>query len=174
MNKLERLVWCLENRNRDFSHHLFADETMIRFFEVPIYHSRRTFPTRTTPVAVPSTSKHRLKVNICGGISSKGPTQFIVWFENIHYLLKCCLCAYYIKNKVFKNNMDAEFYDQIIRHTFFPFFIFNREIVHLHQDNDSKHSSNLCMNTMRDLNIDWASLFLQRFELKYTKIVKNY
>jgi len=79
------------------------------------------------------TRKYRLKVIICGGISSRGPSQFKIWFEKNHYLFKCSFCAYKIKNKVFKNNMDPEIYNQIIRHTFFPFFIFNREIVHLHQ-----------------------------------------
>jgi len=65
----------LENRNQDCQHHLFVDETMIRFFEVPIYHSRRSLLARTKPVAVPCTSKYRLKVNICGGISTRGPTN---------------------------------------------------------------------------------------------------
>jgi hypothetical protein len=58
--------------------------------------------------------------------------------------------------------MDAELYDEIILNTIFPFMSDNRDIVHLHQDNDSKHSSARCLKTISDLGIDWASFYYKR------------
>ena len=86
MNKAERLMWCMRYIKRDFSDYLFVDETTVRFFEVPLYQSRKSSPVQNTPVGIPSTSKYRLKLNICGGISCSGPTQFIVRVN--YYLTK--------------------------------------------------------------------------------------
>ncbi|CAF1083718.1 unnamed protein product [Brachionus calyciflorus] len=111
--------------------YIFVDETMIRIFEKPIYHLR--LPT-CFPKALPSTSKFACKLNIWGGISYKGPTEFAV----------------------FKENMDSQMYTEILGDFLFPFgarmydFHFN-----LHQDNDPKHNSLLCRNFL-DLNgVSW-------------------
>ena len=73
--KLKRFIWCQQNQNTDFSNYLFVDETTVRGLEIPLYHVR---PRGERPDAVSSTSKIRVKVNVCGGISFKGPTRFLV------------------------------------------------------------------------------------------------
>ena len=74
-NKNARFLWCQIHKNVDFSHHVFLDETTVRVFEVPLYHWR----LRTTyPKAYNGTKKFRQKLNIWGGISFKGPTNFAV------------------------------------------------------------------------------------------------
>ena len=91
-NKLIRLLWCLKHRNTDFSKYIFIDETTIRLWDLPLYHWR--LPT-STPDTIPCTSKYRDKVNICGGISFKGATNFklhkllnIILFKlSLHYLI---------------------------------------------------------------------------------------
>ncbi len=74
-NKLLRLLWCLKYRNADFSKYIFTDETMIRLWDLPLYHCRLR---NSRPEAIPCTTKYRKKVNVCGGISFKGPTPFKV------------------------------------------------------------------------------------------------
>jgi hypothetical protein len=54
---------------------LFVDETTIRVLDVPLYHSR---PRGSRPEAIASTGKVRLKLNIWGGISFLGSTDFAV------------------------------------------------------------------------------------------------
>lgn len=73
--KLERFLWCLKHRGCDFNEYIFVDETMVRMSEKPIYHLR--LPSQY-PKAIPCTSKFASKLNIWGGISSKGPTEFAV------------------------------------------------------------------------------------------------
>ncbi len=73
--KLRRYLWCRKNENNDFKNHVFVDETHVRLFEVPLYHVRQK---GERPDGIPSTSKMRLKINIWGGISFKGPTPFAV------------------------------------------------------------------------------------------------
>jgi hypothetical protein len=75
IHKLERFLWCLNNRDNDFLDYLFTDETTIRFLEIPLYHVRRM---SCYPNAIKSTGKYRLKMNVCGGISSCGATRFEV------------------------------------------------------------------------------------------------
>jgi len=74
-NKLLRLEWCLKHRNTDFSKFIFVDETTIRLWDLPLYHWRLR---GSRPDDIPCTSKFRDKVNICGGISFKGTTEFKV------------------------------------------------------------------------------------------------
>ena len=70
-----RLLWCLKYKNNDFSKYVFTEETMIRLWNLPLYHCRRR---NSRPEAIHCTSKYRKKVNVCGGISNKGPTPFKV------------------------------------------------------------------------------------------------
>lgn len=72
-HKMERLNWCLQHQNVDFSRHIFVDETMVRVFQVPTHHSRRPC---SRPVAFSETDKFRAKVNVWGGISYRGATKF--------------------------------------------------------------------------------------------------
>ncbi|RMZ99546.1 hypothetical protein BpHYR1_048992 [Brachionus plicatilis] len=71
--KLRRLLWCLKFKDTKFENFVFVDETTIRLSERPIYHLR--YPC-TYPKTMPCTSKHEGKINIWGGISHKGPTNF--------------------------------------------------------------------------------------------------
>ena len=73
-HKLLRLQWCLKHRNSDFSRYVFADETMIRLWDLPLYHWRLV---TSHPEAIPSTAKGRKKVNIWGAISFKGPSKHV-------------------------------------------------------------------------------------------------
>jgi hypothetical protein len=52
-----------------------VDETTIKLWDLPLYHWRLR---GSKPEAIPCTSKYRAKVNICGGISFKGTTDFKV------------------------------------------------------------------------------------------------
>lgn len=74
-DKIQRLVWCLNNRETDFSRYIFIDETMIKINEVPPYHIRLR---SSRPQAIPCTTKYSIKLNVCGGISVKGLTEFAV------------------------------------------------------------------------------------------------
>lgn len=74
-DKLKRYIWCLNNKDIPLDRRLFVDETTIRVLEVPIYHMRKP---SSKPAQFPLTSKIRYKVNLFGGISSKGPTEFVV------------------------------------------------------------------------------------------------
>jgi hypothetical protein len=70
-------MWCIQHQHTNFNDYVFADETTIRVLEVPLYHSRRK---NERPHAISSNSKIRLKVNIWGAISYKGPSPFLVSF----------------------------------------------------------------------------------------------
>ncbi len=130
-HKLMRYIWCRNNINTDFSHHLFVDETTVKVMEIPLYHIRKR---SSEPEGVASTAKIRYKLNVWGGISCRGPSDFVVFTEN----------------------MDAEMYDQIIKKCIFPFsarkYHYN---CYLHQDNDAKHTSKLCSRTIKQLKIKW-------------------
>lgn len=53
--------------------------------------------------------------------------------------------------------MKKEDYASLISDYIFPFAceFFNNNM-EIHQDNDSKHKSNLCSGLLRDLNINWV------------------
>ena len=74
-HKLQRFIWCKKNENTDFSNYLFVDESAVRLIDIPKFHVRLK---NSRPETFPVTSKIRLKINVWGGISSKGPTPFIV------------------------------------------------------------------------------------------------
>jgi hypothetical protein len=81
-DKAARYQWCKNNQKNNFTDYLFADETTVRVLEVPLYHLRKK---NSRPITIPHTSKSRLKVNIWGGISFKGPTPFAVSLKNCNY-----------------------------------------------------------------------------------------
>ena len=134
---LNRYVWCCNNINTDFSRYIFVDETKICLNESYLYHWR--YP-KSRPKALNKTNKFRKKINIWGGISFKGPTEF----------------------PCFTNNMDALHYRQIICDFLFPFIAANYSIyeVVLHQDNDPKHSSLLCKGTLEINGVNWVNFLL--------------
>ena len=80
-HKISRLIWCRQYKNADFSKYIFVDETMVRLNDKQLYHSR--YPC-SRPKAICITDKYdRKKVNVWGGISAKGATNFAV---NIIYI----------------------------------------------------------------------------------------
>ena len=74
-NKMLRYLWCLNYQKADFSKYVFVDETMVRIGDAPLYHYR--LPCEY-PDSLPCSSKFRQKVNVWGGISYKGATEFAV------------------------------------------------------------------------------------------------
>ena len=78
-DKALRYQWCKNNVKNNFTNYVFVDETTVRVLEVPIYHLRKK---NSRPETIPHTAKQRLKVNIWGGISSKGATSFAVSLKN--------------------------------------------------------------------------------------------
>ncbi|CAF1076286.1 unnamed protein product [Brachionus calyciflorus] len=87
------------------------------------------------PMAVPCSSKHASKLNVWGGISYRGPTEF----------------------GIFKTNMDSFLYRDILSEFLIPFgahkYLMN---FILHQDNDPKHASKLCTSFLEINNIRWV------------------
>jgi hypothetical protein len=55
--------------------------------------------------------------------------------------------------------MDRFLYREIPKQRLLPFIAkkFNYKAI-LHQDNDSKHSSRICINALKDMNIPWVIL----------------
>ena len=54
--------------------------------------------------------------------------------------------------------MDSQFYKEIIESIIFPFSCQNFTQMKLHQDNDPKHTSTKCVESLNDLNIKWVSM----------------
>lgn len=84
-HKRERLAWCIENRYNSFENFIFFDESKLKFDDCPLFVSR--LPGRY-PNPAGTRNDHLLSVNIWGGISAKGATQFIVKLEIFYYLKK--------------------------------------------------------------------------------------
>jgi hypothetical protein len=76
----------------------------------------------------------KFKLYVWGGISCHGPSDFAV----------------------LTSNTDAEMYDRIIKKCIFPFSAQKyRYNCFIHQDNDAKHTSKLCMAAIKQLKIMW-------------------
>jgi hypothetical protein len=56
--------------------------------------------------------------------------------------------------------MDAELYREILVFDFFPFMAakFNFDCI-VHQDNDGKHTSNMCTAALNENNVPWVRNF---------------
>ena len=80
---VERYNWCLRNRNNDFFNYIFVDETKIMINEAQLYHSRLK---TSLPNAICITSNFHANVNLWGGISKMGATQFLVFLFFVFYL----------------------------------------------------------------------------------------
>ena len=64
---------------------------------------------------------------------------------------------------MFKENMDAELYSEILQEYFFAFIAenYNCDVV-LHQDNDPKHTSRMCTKVLTENNIKWVYFLKSR------------
>lgn len=59
--------------------------------------------------------------------------------------------------KLFEQNMDSYFYENIIYDNLLPYVAeFIGEGAKLHQDNDTKHSSLLCKRGLENIRVDWV------------------
>ena len=88
-NRLERYRWCLAHQNCKFNFHVFADESMRRSLEIPLYHSR--LPC-SNPCAIGKENNIKAKVNIHTSISRRGCSGIVVsklffFFINLLFLL---------------------------------------------------------------------------------------
>jgi hypothetical protein len=113
---MQRVSWCLENENNDFANYLFVDETTIRIEKLPLYQIReRGIPEAQTKAI----DKERLKLNIWGGISKCGVTQFLG----------------------FEQNMNGPIYCDILEKFVLPFtYSANDGFIIIHQDSASTHT----------------------------------
>ncbi len=115
-HKLLRFLWCKRHEHDDFQNHIFVDETKIVIGSIPMYHWRRQ---KAYPNGIPNSVKFRLKVNVWGGLSSKGLTRF----------------------STFRCNMNAPLFKEIIEENLIPFAAGNFDDFTVHQDNDPKHTA---------------------------------
>jgi len=79
-------------------------------------------------------AKRRIKLNIWGGISARGATNFVC----------------------FTNNLNRFGYKEIILKYLYPFILdkYDGNCI-LHQDNDCKHNSALCRGILERYGINW-------------------
>ena len=71
----ERYQWCLRNIDNDFLDYVFVDETKIMINECNLYHSRTK---SSNPDCIILNNYFKAKLNVWGGISKRGPTEFTV------------------------------------------------------------------------------------------------
>jgi hypothetical protein len=71
--------------------------------------------------------------------------------------------------------MDRFLYREILQQRLFPFIAkkFNYRAI-LHQDNDSKHSSRICINALKDMNIPWVILNNDETIIKNYNLISKY
>ena len=126
------MAWCLANRNNDFLNYLFVDETLIRIQELPLYHIReRGRPEAHTNMM----KKDKINLNIWGGISNMGVTQFVG----------------------FENNMNGQMYCDILLKYVLPFASdVNDGNIIIHQDNASTHTGQPAKSFLPQLGLIWV------------------
>ncbi len=116
-------AWCLANINNDFDYFIFIDESKIMVNQIKLYHMRKK---TTRPDCIILNNYFKYKLNVWGGISKKGPTPFVT----------------------FDNNMNQFGCQEILLRYLWPFTHQKFQgRCYIHQDNDPKHRSRLCMRT---------------------------
>jgi hypothetical protein len=137
--------------------------------QIKLYHLRKK---AALPDCIIVNNNLSVKLNVWGGISKRGPTPFVT----------------------FNNNMNRFGYQEIIIRYLWPFSIQRYQgRCYVHQDNDSKHASRLCMSTRLIIktrlcgvhqkkpmlgvrvSILFNNIFRQKLETKFTKtyLLKN-
>lgn len=60
--------------------------------------------------------------------------------------------------KMFKQNMNSDLYEEIIHEFLVPYAAEHFKLnCFLHQDNDTKHSSGICVSALEECNIKWVN-----------------
>jgi len=129
-----RLNWCLRNKDNPFLDlfYIFVDESKIELNYKKEKHIRR--PKKHSACLIQNPKDRRIKLNIWGGISARGATDFVC----------------------FTNNLDRFGYKEIILKFLYPFILDKYDgNCFLHQDNDGKHSSYLCETMLKRYNLLW-------------------
>lgn len=65
----------MNNRETDFTKYIFVDECSYKLNQIPLYHIRAP---ASRPERLAVTRKNDVKINVWGGISIAGPTNFAV------------------------------------------------------------------------------------------------
>lgn len=130
---MQRLAWCLANQNNDFLNYVFIDETTIRIEELPLYHIReKGIPEAHTKIS----EKERLKLNIWGGISSCGVTEFVGFDMNMNGRIYCDILLKYLAPFVYADGNDGNMI--------------------IHQDNASTHTREPAKSFLPELGLVWV------------------
>ncbi|CAF4254431.1 unnamed protein product, partial [Rotaria sordida] len=133
-HKKRRVQWAKDHKNDDFTHTIFTDESSFQLFRNTV---RRWTKTPNNELKV--VPKNRQKVHVWGAISMKG-------------VLSC---------HTFRCNLDGPYYVYILKNYLLPAVRRQfRRHWRLQQDNDPKHTSNICQQFI-DKNIpqllEWPS-----------------
>jgi hypothetical protein len=101
--------------------------------KIKLYHLRKK---AALPDCIIVNNNFSVKLNVWGGISKRGPTPFVT----------------------FNNNMNRFGYQEILIRHLWPFIIQRYQgRCYVHQDNDPKHTSRLCMSTCFRYGINLVS-----------------
>jgi hypothetical protein len=127
---MQRLAWCLANRYNDFLNYVFIDETTMRIEQLPLYHIRE----KGVPVAQTKQSKkERIKVNVWGGISYCGVTEFVGFYTNMNGAIYCDILYKYLLPFVYAEGNDGNMI--------------------IHQDNATTHTGQPAKSFMPDAGL---------------------
>ena len=154
MHKSERLEFASIHCESNFDFWVYADETRCESHHVKSYRMRK--PERR-PKAVGIYKRDRFKVNVWGAVCSRGAVKFVVIFFNLRIIYILPFNKLFIK-KIFKHNMYATTYQHIIKNHLAPFIKqkYNNENCFLIQDNDGKHTADICIDELNKHNIKWV------------------
>ncbi|RNA28424.1 Transposable element Tcb2 transposase [Brachionus plicatilis] len=133
--KRQRKKFANRYKSYSFKNFVFADETKIEINTFPLYHFRQK---TSKPVSVGTREKSSLKINIWVAISYKGPTRFCLFTNNLNQYSYKYILEFYLKPSMISNFNEEEL-----------------ESCFLIQDNDPKHTSNLCTEFLRENSINW-------------------
>lgn len=130
-HRLARLEWANQNKNRDWSKVIFTDETSIQLFEA-VQHVWQRRGERQ----VVRTVKHPPKVHIWGCFSARGFSSLYLFTENLDSELMC---------KIYKKALLPSALEMFGDHS---------DDWVLQEDNDPKHTSNLCTNWREENGVE--------------------
>ncbi len=138
--EMARYLFALNNINNDFRNCVFADETSLQTKRFSTYHNR-------IPSSQPRASAYKPRtvesVQVWRSISYYGLTPIVT----------------------FNQYLTRHGYEVIIKEYLAPFISDYQGGCSLIQDNDSKHTSNISKDAIRDCNIRWVISVVCYFSL---------